>query len=279
MANELFKRIALLKIGPSAKGVSTSLDSLSPKLYKGYRIAFNIGKSSESKPNCSKIEIYNLSPKSRSELESVGLSAALEVGYEGLDGQPLMAQIFIGDIKRVKSERKGPDVVTTLEAGDAEVAITETTIEASFAPNTTTTTVIGSLAKKLDVAVGTIMPGLAGLFENGLSLSGLVSDHLDTLTKKTGLEWNVTDGELNILEPSVPTPETAVLVSADSGLIGIPSKRETGVEFESLINPLIKPGRAISLVSNAISGVFKAVKCHYEGDTHEGKWSVTVEAI
>ena len=281
MTQALFHRYARLKVGRSAKGVSTSLDSLNPTSYEGLRITFDIVKNTERDANQSKISIYNLSKKSRAEMESNDLRIALEVGYIGLKFSevPLVSQIFIGDIMLggAKSERRGADIITTFESGDAEVAITETTVNESFAPNTSLQDVIKGIAKELPVAIGTIMPGIVGMFANGLTVSGLAADQLDILTKKAGLEWHINDGELNILEPKLTTPEEPVLVSRNTGLIGTPSKKQDGYEFESLINPLIRPGRGISLVSANISGLIKAVRVTYTGDTHGNDWKMTVE--
>lgn len=269
--SEQLNRAARLKVGPKGSD---------GKSYFGFRVAFEIEKTNESTPNPAKISIYNLAPKTRSDLESeTDLVMILEVGYLGLgDTPPVLSQIFIGDVTRVRSERNGPDMITTLEGGDAETAIRETTVDQTFSENTTTSQVIGAVAKKFKVAIGTVMPGLVGIYENGLTLTGLASDNMDVLTKKAGLEWNITDNELNILDPKLPTAELAAVVSKSTGLIGVPSKGKNGIEFKSLLNPLIKPGRAVSLISGQISGLFKPLKCRYAGDTHSGEWVVQVEA-
>lgn len=280
MTQELFNRVAILRIGERVEGQPSSKALLNAAVFSGLRISFEIDKNSESHPNTTKVSIYNLSLENRTKLESTGIVMGLDVGYAGLgDFDPIVSQIFIGDVKRVKSERKGCDLITTLEAGDNEVALRETTIDQSFGDQTPLSTVIGAVAETFKVAIGYMAPGLAGVYQNGITLSGLASDNLDVLTKKAGLEWSVTDGELFILDPKQPTPETAVVVSPQTGLLGIPSKREQGIEFTALINPEIKPGRAIALSSGPISGVFRARTCKYQGDTHSGQWTVTVEAV
>ncbi len=286
--NELFNRAAALRIGPATAGAVPLASAVNATAYKGFRITFDIEKTSEGTPNPGTISIYNLAASSRAALEVKGLRMALDVGYSGIgDGDPILGQLFIGDVKKAITKRQGPDIITTLEAGDSETAIRETHIEKSFSEFTTTPQVVATLAQKLGVAVGTIVPGFATLFQNGLTVSGLVSDNLDTITQKLGLEWHVTDGELNILDPTLPTAEPAILLSKATGLVGIPTnvadgrtgQTKDGIEFASLINPGIKPGRAISLVSDAITGVFRARKCHYKGDTHGGDWLVTIEAV
>lgn len=286
MSNELYLRLANLKIGKSAAGVSKSLDMIDHELFSGFRITFDIGKTSDRHPNTSRVGIYNLNANRRKNLESskeegegkgTGLVMALEAGYLGFSFPPLLSEIFTGDVKLVRSERVGADIITYLESGDSEVALTTMTVNETFGPNTPSTTVIGVLAEKLGKAVGTIMPGLPTIFQNGLSLTGLASDNLDILTRQAGLEWSIQDGELNIIEPKLPTLEEPVLVSNTTGLIGLPTRTEKGLEFTSLINPLIKVGRGISLFSDGYSGLYKCVKATYKGDTHQGDFKMTVE--
>lgn len=279
MANELFKRVAIVKIGPTGRGKSASLSSVKPSILAGFRVAFEIGKTSESTPNQSKISIWNLSQANRSSLETrKDLSIELEVGYEGLSGSAQLSQIFIGDIKDARTERKGGDLITTIDAGDSETVIKETVVNETFAPNTTSNTVISTIAKQMDLAVGLIMPGITSVFENGLSIMGPAAKNLDVLTKQAGLEWNVVDGTLNILDKKSTTLEPAEVISAETGLLGFPSKMPNGVEFECLINTNLKPGRAVSLVSKNFTGLYRVIRCEFTGDTNEGAWVVKVEA-
>lgn len=271
----------MLSVGPREAAAAPLLAAKNGTKFDGFRIAFEVEKTSESAPNPAKISIYNLRPESRANFEDPNLTCLLDVGYAGIgDGDALTSLLFVGDVRRTYTHRQGPDLITTIEAGDAEVALRTAHIETSFGEFTSPSAVISALAKKLGVTVGTIVPSVAAFFQHGISLTGLVSDNLDNLTKQSGLEWNVTDGELNVLDPSLPTPELAVLVSKDSGLIGFPSKRINGfIDFTTLINPALKPGRAISLVSETISGSFKFRTGKYRGDTMSGPWECQVEAF
>jgi hypothetical protein len=284
--NELSLRAAAVTVGkPGAQG----------KRVTGLRIIFDIEKNSESTPNKAKVSIYNLSAKSRAEFEGEGLTFKLEAGYSGLtNATVILKEVFSGELARSTSKRQGADIVTTLEAADSITPLTQTTIEQSFAPGTSTPTVVQALAKRLGVAIGTIVPGAAQIFENGLTLTGRVSDNLDMITARQGLEWSVTDGELNILEPSTPTAELAILLTKATGLVGVPNKGTkmhgkgakaaggvdaAGVEFIALLDPEIKPGRAVIIQSDDFTGQVRVRRCKYHGDTHGHDWYVTSEGV
>jgi hypothetical protein len=272
--NELFNRVASLVVGKN---------SLEGKRFSGMRITFEIEKNSESTANPAKVSIYNLSHTSRAELEATDNVMILEAGYSGLPetgtGTNLTSVLFSGDISKVITVRRGPDLITTLEAGDAEKKLRTTHIDQSFAEFASAAQVINTLANKFQLTIGSIMDIGTDIFKSGLSLSGLVSDNLDLITKKMGLEWHVQDGELHIMKPDKSTLETAVLLNKDTGLVGIPSKTEKGVEFTSLLNTQIRPGRAVQLQSELISGLFRVRRAKYQGDTAGGSWTVSVEAV
>lgn len=98
------------------------------------RVTFDVKHTGDSGANTGKISIYNLNPYSRAMLKlssnekiEKGLFLRLEVGY-GDD----LGTIFIGDIKKSVSVRKGPDIITTIEVADSAKALEEAFIDQSF---------------------------------------------------------------------------------------------------------------------------------------------------
>jgi len=283
---ELFKRKAVVSIGPAGIGLSSGNVALSS--FDGFRVSFEIEKTSESSPNPGKISIYNLNKDSRAQLEQAtpnnassgqGPSIFLSAGYEGLSGEPLLSQIYAGNVRWLFTERNGPDLVTTIECGDAESALRNVHVEQAFGPGTTVAQVVGYVTDQLGLSIGTIVPTITGFFQHGISISGLASDVMDYLTRGAGLEWHVTDGEINVLDPTLPTADPPVNVNSYTGLIGFPSKnQENIIQFKSLLNPELKPGRGVLLTSATYTGFVRCRLCKFRGDTHGGEISVSVEA-
>ena len=115
-------------------------------------------------------------------------------------------------------------------------------------------------------------------FANGLALSGPVRNHLDTVTKPNELEWSIQDESLQIFPKKETLLNSLVELSPQSGLIGSPSKTDKGVEFKSLIQPPLVPGKEVKLTSKYINGVFKLRKVTHDGDSHEGTFLSECEA-
>jgi hypothetical protein len=215
---------------------------------------------------------------------------SLKAGYQGLRQifgswseaivPEILKQIFIGDVKRVKTHRNGPDLITEIEAGDGEKAITEKHKDKSYGPGTPVNFVIADLAAELGLAVGAIKDTAVKIFKNGFTLSGSVRDNLEYITKLLNVEWTVSDNELVI---SAPNKDRGVIfgvnVTKETGLIGWPSQSEKGVVFNKLLDPEIKPKGLVTIDSEQVSGRFVVRTVNHVGDTRGAEWVSKVECI
>ena len=267
--SDFFLRQAVVKVGiPGSEG----------KEFSGLRVAFDVEKNSESFANPGKITIYNLNKDSRGFMEQKGLKVRLLVGYLNS-----LAQIYLGDIQKVKHEKSGVDWVTHIEAGDGEQAIQDATIDKSYQPGVNIKSVIGDLVGSFPGLTSGAQEGVKDeTFGNGLSLTGSSADRLTEITKKQGLEWSIQDGEVQILPPTDKTKDEAILVSSETGLIGSPSKTDgaiPGIEFKCLLIPTLRPGRAVQVESKEINKAFRVRKVVFTGDNTEGEFICKCEAV
>lgn len=255
------------------------------------RIQFEIEKTSESNANKAKVKLFNLSQDSRSFLEQKNLVIFVRAGYQGFT-----ETLFVGDIVKPINSRQGPDLITELECGDGELTLTKSNINIGLGPNSTNIQALTLAITKLGLTVGT-QKGLKTInYLNGFTYSGLAKTLIDQLVSQMGLEWHVQDTEIFILPKNEDAGNEAVVLSPNTGLIGYPTKTDDGMECVSLLNPKIKPGRAIKLESKQFSegnrtskiasqtlknsgDIFKVKRCVYSGDTHEGPWQIKIEGV
>jgi hypothetical protein len=244
------------------------------KRFTSLRTTFDLDKSSASSSNKAKIDIYNLNPQTRADFQRKGLTVKLEAGYEGM-----LEILYYGDVNRTLSQRKGPDIITTFECGDAERKLTNAHFDKSYPAGTSYMEIIKDLAGALGVPIGTVM-GIENMtYNSGVAFSGTVKSIMDAIMKRQPLGWNVQNGYLQIIPLKAHLGEEAVLLTKDTGLLGIPSQKESGIEFRSLLNPKLMPDCAVKLVSENINGHFKIKRATFKGDTHAQDWSVTAEAV
>ena len=284
MANELFGRIGSVSV--LKRGEAQARE------FKGLRFSFNVTKTSEANPNTGKITLFNLAAQNRSLLEEPNSQIVVKAGYSGFGVNPIetasilggdLAEIiYVGDIRLngIKNERRGPDIATTLECSTGLVALNEAKINKSYTKGTTAIQVITDLASSMGLNIAQLQTSGADVFLGGLSLSGSSKDALTTILKKLGVQWSIQDDELHIVDKQLPTAEPVVLLTENTGLIGVPTKMANGgYIFKSLLNPKIRPGRTLSVISKTATGLFRPRKVDFVGDLDGGPWETTVEAI
>lgn len=239
----------------------------------GLRVQFRVTKTAATQPNTLDLSVTNLSPDSRAATQQRGLVVLVEAGYEGAS-----ELLFAGDARTVTHSRQGADWVTRIQCGDGERAFATARVSESFGPGSKVVDVLSSIATKLGLrgadALEQAKKAAAGeSFPNGVALSGRASDELTRVAARAGLEWSIQDGRLQLVPRGKATVATAVLLSADAGLVGAPEIGDKGVvRVRSLLLPGLRPGRAVRLKSEALHGDFRAERVVHVGDSHGAAW-------
>jgi hypothetical protein len=266
---ELFGRRAVLTVG------TVQID--------GLRIEFKIAQSDKPEPNGSEIRVYNLSETTRGQIQDQTLPVTLEAGY-GDD----ISQIFAGDIRKdgVSISRMGPDWVTTLKSLDGGEAYANSRIQESFAAGTKLTPVLKKLAQSAGVGLGNALKkisngdvsGALTEFTDGVTLSGRSSKEMERMFRSSGYDYSVQDGQLQVTSIGGATDQTAILLSADTGLIGSPEPGAKGLtKIKSLLQPIIRPRRKVRLETELLSGFYVVRRVMHTGDTHGEPWFSEME--
>jgi hypothetical protein len=255
------------------------------------KITFSIEKNFIGTPNTTKFEIYNLSLETRSQIKA-GDVLELKAGYNGL-----MDRIFFGQIgmASAKSVRNGSNIVTSFECLDGGGAIIMSRINKSYPPGTKLYQIVEDILKEMSLETDyNPVPIDSGLIMNlpdisyprGITINSSCKDALNNLLKGQGLDWSVQNNSLVILPVGKSTNQTAIEIGPNSGLIGIPTRNGIYFEFKSLLNPQIKPGVVIKLVTDestfnfntqkneALAGYYIVNVAKYKGDTYGADWTV-----
>lgn len=245
-----------------------------PKRISELRVKFRSIKNEESKPNTMELEIYNLSETTRTSLEGKKTSIILEAGYEDTT-----EVIFTGNITKVVHEKDGPDIASKIELADGGNKYRNARISKGIPPGAKITQAIDELIKAMDLTKGPIIGIPKGQYANGLTMQGLAKDRLDEICKSNGLRWSIQDGSIQIIPEKKTTLDSVVIVSPDTGLIGSPNKTKNGIEFKTLLQPVLKPGKRVKMESRFINGIFKISTVNHSGDSQEGDFITECEAF
>jgi hypothetical protein len=285
----LFGRAYVLLIGAPNQTNATQYGTQG-KNPSPLRIKFDINKNLVGSANKSKIEIYNMSSQSRNSIKK-GYLVMLKAGY-----QSLIDTIFIGNVlpDGIGSKREGSEIVTTLECGDGEGSIVMANLDRSYGPGITPLQILKDIANAMNlpnsinpsgIGNGVVFLTNNNPFNRGFVARGPCSKTLDKLLKPMGLEWSVQNGNLNIIPITGHLGNEAIVVSADTGMIGVPSQNAFVTKFSSILNPRLVPGALVQLKTNdstansSLNGFYKIREAHYKGDTHENHWGVECTCV
>lgn len=247
------------------------------------RIQFQFERDLEGNADKGKLVIFNLNQHNRNAIVR-GSTIRLKAGYKSRIGL-----IFTAFVRKVKTEQQGPDVVTMFELGDGEPSLTYGRVNRSYTERVTLAQILQDVTQdlSLDLAgnVAVVSPGvIKGIpdvsFGQGIVLEGGVKNVLNTLLRPHRLDWKIQHDKLVILPRQGTLYATAAVISAATGMTGIPAFSEKYMTFQSLLNANLVPGALVQMQSkNArLNGYYKLRTCKYSGDTHDAPWNVDCEA-
>jgi hypothetical protein len=290
-----FDKVYRLLVGrPGQKGV---------EITQPIRIGFKIEKTSSEQPNTFTFTIYNLAPQTRLSVEEPDMRCVFYAGYAEEYGPILTAA---GAITQVDTSYKEPDVVTQLTARDGFIEIRDTAVSLSYGQGVQASAVIREIAKQMG-----LIPVMAddipdGKLTHGFSFYGPARTALHKITRRTGLEWSVQNQQLQVIPLLGTTKRKAVVLSADSGLIGYPERNRVasqeiaidkdqpagdkvkvtstrpqrdGWTVTSLLLPQVNPGDLVKLESKLVTDFFRVKSVTHSAGEKNDDWQSELELI
>ena len=234
------------------------------------RVAFEIDKTINEKPNPAKIQIWNLNRDHINQLLSQEYKkVALLVGYDEL------RQIYVGDITKTRIQRDGLDFVLTLECSDGYKAYTQSRAKTTLKAGATDKQIVEELQKTMPkVQKGAIDIPNQRKLPRGRVLNGNSRDILTKIARNNKADWSIQDGALIFLPKDKVLNDDAVLISQDTGMINAPEQTDEGLELTCLLNPALQIGGLVKVESiiEYFNGEYKIVKLVHSGDNISGDW-------
>jgi hypothetical protein len=285
----LFDRTAEIIVGQSGKeGIQI----------KDLRMSFKIEKTATETLNTSTVRIWNLNASSRALVETPNNAVIVKAGYTQDIGA---LTIFVGIVRRSLSVQDGPNWITELELDDGLIAYRDSKCSLSFNPGISGSDVIVAIANQFGLPVRPFPEDVASKqYADGFSFVGRTRDAMRKCCNYLNLEWSIQNQEISILKKGGVAKRTAIVLSADTGMIGVPKleaktmgekaaakkgittntagviKRPgktsskdgevherleiQGYKVNSLLQPTIQPGSVVQLKSSGIDGEYFRVE-------------------
>lgn len=240
------------------------------------RIAFEAKKTIVSDVNELKLQIYNLTQDKRNKLikdkaqvanQEKYLQVILQVGYKDL------VDVFIGNVYEASSTKKGADFITTLTCKDGGFDFRNSFTAKSI---TKKISVVDELLKDMpNTKKGKVTEQDARIRPKILigNTSNLIQENLSE-----NETFFIDNEKLNIIKEDELIEEFAVLVSEKTGLLHSPDKSENFVIVDTLMNPQIKCGGQVQLVSSIsdLDNLYRVDTIEFKGDYRGSDWMQTL---
>lgn len=248
------------------------------------KIAFRVSKVISGTPNAAEIEIWNLSRENRMKIKKEFDKVRIEAGYEGsLGGKGNVGIIFEGFIRDIRHRREDTDIITTVESGDGDKGIRQGVISKTFPAGTKPSEMIEELRKRMPgVDKGVIQDAVKDLpaYKRPVVMCGPCRKELDKIGRTHNLYWGVQDGAMEVVSGDSYVDEV-VVISQQTGMIGIPDITDDGIRVSCLLNPQLRIARVVEIRSETLEmndqqGRFRVSCVDFQGDNRDGDFTATV---
>jgi hypothetical protein len=215
------------------------------------RIRFSVKRGDIQTPNTADIRVYNLSEQTAQNIQKEFTRVVLQAGYEGNYGV-----IFDGQIKQIRRGRETQtDTYIDITAADGDSAYNFAMTSISLAAGSTPNDHVGAVLKDMashNVTEGN-SPNLPGNpLPRGKVIFGMSRDVMRNIAINTDTSWSIQDGKLNMVPLTAYMPGDIPVLTAATGVIGMPEQTQGGIKLKTLLNPNLKIGQAVKIDNASI---------------------------
>lgn len=207
----------------------------------------------ESPSNCA-VRVFNLSPDTEAVIRKEYSRVVLQAGYEN----SAFGLIFDGTIVQFRKGRTSP-TTTYLDilVSDGDIAYNYAMCSKNAAAGTTR-------KERLDLAMAPmnskgvsagqlLIDSTGGILPRGKVLFGLARGIIRSEVQSIGATWSIQNGKINVIPLSGYLPTEAVVLNAETGLIGRAEQTSDGIRAKCLLNPKIIVGGLVKIDNKSIN--------------------------
>jgi hypothetical protein len=282
----LFKRSASVEVKFKGSEKRIKIENL--------RFTFSCAKTFTPTANICDLKIYNLSKYTRDQFHELGDEITLNTGYESREGEQVL---FVANTRRVHHNNALPEIITEIEALDADLFFLLKPVKGSFSSGVSALTVLKDIASQMGVNKITVPQGTPDLiYNNGKSFSGPAEREITSIARYLNLEWSVQNKEILFSKVGQNVEAPPIQLNAETGLIYFPEllrdlsipfdfkteEKRIGWRVRSILNPKIRPKSQVNLYSEKIknlNGTYTVQNVKHVGDTHGNQWETIAEMI
>lgn len=263
----------------------------------GLRIQFEITKTIGRTPNTCMVKIYNLAPDNEAKIKGEFDEVLVNAGYKGHT-----ALLFRGNIRKAFGYRDGNDWITEIDAADGDRDFRRAAVNLTLAAGSTTSQLVDHVLGKMTSTTRGHIQVKERKRVRGKVISKMARDVLDDIAAENDSSWSIQDSKLVIIPADSTLPNEAIVIRADTGMLGAPELDDKGIKVRCQLNPAIRCNGKVWLDNNALKekifkehdrkpgaiprkpptkkvlarldpdGIYKVIKVTHKGDTRDNNW-------
>lgn len=213
------------------------------------QFVFNVQAFTITTPKTAQIRVYNLSGDTARKVTKEGESVILSAGYGGN-----FNTIFQGQITQARIGREnGTDTYLDITAADGDQVYNFGVVNFSVTAGSDVVGRIGQIANAAGIKLGTIQaPENGAKLSRGAVFFGLARDHLRAQCATIGTNWCINDGKLDVIAEGGYKSSDVPVITAATGLIGVPEQTDIGISFRCLLNPHLQQNERVQIDNSLI---------------------------
>lgn len=242
----------------------------------------------QSAPQMCYISIWNLRIETINAIRTAGADVKVYVGYEGQTKEEKNL-LYSGSIQAVKTDRQGPDFVTTIIAMAVGSGSIRAVTSSSYAAGVDLKSAVMELVKQ----VPGVTPDPANINIKGTigyagwSFVGSVKEALNKLAYQFGFSWRFENGVFKATQDGEYSG-TVVILNSANGLRKVsprltgPTQIQEGVDISTQYVPNVGPGDNVKVVSEMNPYLNDTYQCHtvgFELCPKENTWDMTISSF
>lgn len=266
-------------------GEGFEVGEVSPSQPVPLHVSFSLQREDSETQNTGKVTLWNLNNRHLAVLSEKDCVVSLRAGYNS--HLPL---IFTGIVSYATTSLDGADRKTEIEVVDSLVEVRDTYVSVSYTDKVNWKTIFDDVAAQMGVAISYAYDVTFADIHNGYTYVGKARNILTKGCDCCGLSWSLQNGVLQVKRPGGVMSTEVYLLSADTGLIGIPERvvvsedEETGTntlgwDVEYLLNGAINIGDYVKVESKTVTGCFRVHSIDIQGDNQSGDWNCTARLL
>jgi len=152
----------------------------------------------------------------------------------------------------VRRGRENPtDTYTEILAADGDVARNFGIVSTTLAAGATQSTQLAAISGAIDLPLGYVPDLPRTALSRGKVLYGMARDRLSDIAASSNATWSIQNGQVQLVPLTSYIPGTAVVMNANTGMIGLPEQTEDGIKVKALLNRGSRSARFCKLTTRA----------------------------